>query len=188
MYIVLFSLRGPCLDLDISLDGGTEITYTQGLWRTSPNVPDNNDDDDDSAAKNPRQLNACKQTDVSNEVEGAEIGQCRGLVPLHRRKSFPFDLALQSRSSSVCLHPFNCRILGRGELGLLGVLVPFSSSDGATEITYTQELFHFSPNVPDRIGQSIIPLGSGSGLASSQKCSSGCFGKSFELRVLSNDG
>ena len=81
-----------------------------------------------------------------------------GPVPLHRRKSFPFDLALQSRSSSVCLHPFNCRILGRGELGLLGVLVPFSSSDGATEITYTQELFHFSPNVPDRIGQSIIPL------------------------------
>ena len=42
---------------------------------------------------------------------------------------------------------------------MLGVLVPFSSSDGATEITYTQELFHFSPNVPDKIGQSIIPLG-----------------------------
>ena len=30
------------------------------------------------AAKNPRQLNACKQTDVSSKVEGAEIGQCRG--------------------------------------------------------------------------------------------------------------
>ena len=31
MCIVLFSLRGPCLDLDIWLDGGTEITYTQRL-------------------------------------------------------------------------------------------------------------------------------------------------------------
>ena len=28
------------------------------------------DDDDDSAAKNPPQLNACKQTDMSREIGG----------------------------------------------------------------------------------------------------------------------
>ena len=59
-------------------DGATEITYTQRLAQRLAPLPNSDDDDDDSEAKNPRQLNACKQTDVSSEVEGAEIGQCRG--------------------------------------------------------------------------------------------------------------
>ena len=64
------SLRGPCLDLDIQLDGGTEITYTQGLWRMSPNVPDNIDDDDDFAAKNPLQLIHVNKLTCRARLEG----------------------------------------------------------------------------------------------------------------------